>query len=316
MTNKAIAEVTGITERTIYNYLSSTDLGDAVKAVRQAAAYASEKTGMQVTVGYVRLAFPLDLRLEQVQALQPNDSLPQVRDTVLMARSVVANVALWPLFDKQVDVRELALHDVTLNTVHFIRQARVQGHFDRLVVRTRSIDLARQNVVVNAALLKGAKVDVALNDTAKEDTTKSQNFWKIKVHNLRILQSDVLVHMPGDSMRVGVQLGEGVLVVALPESVSTGSSKRFITCARRISRKSASGSSSSQRCASPASSACASALRCAPAPSSSVCRKKAEAGRLASITCWKAAIPAFSTSESGASPAGMNMKRHSCCLSC
>ena len=75
-------------------------------AVRQAAAYASEKTGMQVTVGYVRLAFPLDLRLEQVQALQPNDSLPQVRDTVLMARSVVANVALWPLFDKQVDVRE------------------------------------------------------------------------------------------------------------------------------------------------------------------------------------------------------------------
>lgn len=177
-------------------------------AVRQAAAYVSEKTGMQVTVGYVRLAFPLDLRLEQVQALQPNDSLPQVRDTVLMARSVVANVALWPLFDKQVDVSELALHDVTLNTVHFIRQARVQGHFDRLVVRARGIDLARQNVVVNAALLKGAKVDVALNDTAKEDTTKSRNFWKIKVYDLRILQSDVLVHMPGDSMRVGVQLGE------------------------------------------------------------------------------------------------------------
>ena len=82
-------------------------------AVRQAAAYASEKMGMQVTVGYVRLAFPLDLRLEHVQALQPNDSLPQVCDTVLMARSVVADVALWPLFDKQVDVSELALHDST-----------------------------------------------------------------------------------------------------------------------------------------------------------------------------------------------------------
>lgn len=54
MTNKAIAEVTGITERTIYNYLSSTDLGDAVKAVRQAAAELDAETKTAINKSAIR----------------------------------------------------------------------------------------------------------------------------------------------------------------------------------------------------------------------------------------------------------------------
>ena len=54
MTNKAIAEVTGITERTIYNYLSSTDLGDAVKAVRQAAATLDAETKTAINKSAIR----------------------------------------------------------------------------------------------------------------------------------------------------------------------------------------------------------------------------------------------------------------------
>ncbi len=38
MTNTSIAHVTGLAERTIYNYLSDTNLGETVKAVRQAAS--------------------------------------------------------------------------------------------------------------------------------------------------------------------------------------------------------------------------------------------------------------------------------------
>ena len=54
MTNKAIAEVTGITERTIYNYLSSTDLGDAVKAVRQTAAELDAETKTAINKSAIR----------------------------------------------------------------------------------------------------------------------------------------------------------------------------------------------------------------------------------------------------------------------
>ena len=42
-------------------------------AVRHVAAYASESTGMDVTVDHVKLVFPLRLGVEGVQVLQPID---------------------------------------------------------------------------------------------------------------------------------------------------------------------------------------------------------------------------------------------------
>lgn len=54
MTNTAIAEVTGIAERTIYNYLSGTELGDAVKAVRQAAAELDAETKTAINKSAIR----------------------------------------------------------------------------------------------------------------------------------------------------------------------------------------------------------------------------------------------------------------------
>ena len=71
-------------------------------AVGQASRIASEKSGMQISVGYVRLAFPLDLSLENVKVLEPNDSLKGVNDTVADMRRMVASVQLWPLLHKQV----------------------------------------------------------------------------------------------------------------------------------------------------------------------------------------------------------------------
>ena len=47
-------------------------------AVKKVAAIASEKTGMEITVGHVSLAFPLDLQLDDFKAIKQNDSLPQV----------------------------------------------------------------------------------------------------------------------------------------------------------------------------------------------------------------------------------------------
>jgi UPF0716 family protein affecting phage T7 exclusion len=46
-------------------------------AVKKVAAIASEKTGMEISVGHVSLAFPLDLQLDDFKAIKQNDSLPQ-----------------------------------------------------------------------------------------------------------------------------------------------------------------------------------------------------------------------------------------------
>ena len=50
--------------------------------------------------GMYALSFPLDLKLEQVMALRPNDSIPQRRDTVADVKELVADVQLIPLLKK------------------------------------------------------------------------------------------------------------------------------------------------------------------------------------------------------------------------
>ena len=79
------------------------------------AAYASESTGMDISVKQVRLVFPLKLGVEGVKVLQPIDSLknsPNLalknkRDTVADIRKMVVDVQLLPLFESQVMVDEL-----------------------------------------------------------------------------------------------------------------------------------------------------------------------------------------------------------------
>ena len=69
-------------------------------AVKHVAAYASKQTGMEISVGHVNLEFPLDLGLDEVKAIQQNDSLPQVKDTVADVGHLVVDVQLLPLLKK------------------------------------------------------------------------------------------------------------------------------------------------------------------------------------------------------------------------
>ena len=82
-------------------------------AVKQASAYASEKTGMDVSVGNVRLKFPLDLSLNDVSVVQRDSVTGQPGDTLARVGSVVADVRLKPLLKKQVVVDELTFEDAS-----------------------------------------------------------------------------------------------------------------------------------------------------------------------------------------------------------
>ena len=86
--------------------------------LQKATYYASQKTGMEISIGRVRLAFPLDLSMEDVLIIQPNDSLPQAKDTVASVRRMVADVQLMPLLNKKVEVDELTFEGLKLNTVN------------------------------------------------------------------------------------------------------------------------------------------------------------------------------------------------------
>ena len=169
-------------------------------AVDKVAAIASEKTGMDIRVGYVKLAFPLDLSIDNFIVIQQPDTIADVEH-------MIVDVQLLPLFKNQVVINELEVNNTKLNTNGFVEAAQVKGRFDRLFVSSKGIDLDQQTVEVNGARLEGARLDVQLNDSVPEDTTKTETLWKINIDSVVVSRSDLALHMPGDTMSVKAHIG-------------------------------------------------------------------------------------------------------------
>ena len=90
-------------------------------AVKTVAAYASKEMGMEVSVERVCLVFPLNLGVDGVKVIQPNDSLPQCKDTIADLKRAVVDVQLMPLFDSQVNIDQLDIYDLKMNTANLVR---------------------------------------------------------------------------------------------------------------------------------------------------------------------------------------------------
>lgn len=171
-------------------------------AIKEVASYASNKTGMSISVQHVRLVFPLDLGVYGIRVVQKNDSLPQVKDTVADVKSLVVNVRLLPLLHSKVDIDALEFNKMKLNTTNFIHQARIKGTVGQLSLKSHSIDINREFVKANSANLVDAKLNIELSDTVPKDTSQKKNFWKISLESLNIANTDVTVHMPGDTLQI------------------------------------------------------------------------------------------------------------------
>ena len=179
-------------------------------AVDKVAEVASEKTGMQISVEHVNLSFPLDLSIDHFQVIHGGDTIADMDH-------MTVDVQLWSLLKKKVIINELEITDTKLNTNGFVDAARVKGNFKRLFLTSKGIDLDQQTVEVNGAVLENARLDVQLRDSVPEDTTTTQNLWKIHADSLTIIQSDLALHLSGDTVNVDAHMGELKVVELLAD---------------------------------------------------------------------------------------------------
>ena len=177
-------------------------------AVQKVTAYASEEMGMEISVEHVCLVFPLDLGVDGVKIIQPNDSVPQKKDTIADLKRAVVDVRLLPLFAQKVEIDRLDIHDLKMNTANLVHEARVKGTLAMLSLESHGIDLGKETLRLDMAMIDGAHLDVALSDTVPEDTTESKNYWKINLDNLDVRNSDVTLHMPGDTLQINAVLAD------------------------------------------------------------------------------------------------------------
>ena len=173
-------------------------------AVHQVANYLSGNLGMDVRIDKVRLAFPLDLAVHHMTAVEKGD-------TLLNADRLRLNVKLMPLFEGRADVDGFELYGLVIDTKSYISDTRIKGHAGKLTAAAHGVDWEKELVNLDHARLHDADIYVTLNDTAKKDTTESKAKWNIAVKKVDIERSKVHLQMPGDSMRIYANLGRAAL---------------------------------------------------------------------------------------------------------
>lgn len=174
--------------------------------VDKAAVYASEATGMNISVGRISLSFPLHLVINDVEAVS------QQNDTLLSVRRLQVNVQLLPLLKKQVEVDGISLQGATVNSNGLIEGMTLTGSLGELFISSHGVDLDPETAVVNKVLLKDTDLSLCLNDTTAADTTKSDTtYWKIILQDIDLQNVSFALDMPQDSLSLATSLDEASL---------------------------------------------------------------------------------------------------------
>lgn len=165
--------------------------------VREATQYASKATGMQIGIGKIRLSFPLNLKIQQVEVVQPP------ADTLLTLESLTVSVQALPLLKKEVVIDGIDLDGVRANTGKLIEGIEIKGYLGKLSARADRIDLKSENARFNRIDLSDTAVTLFLTDTTSEkDSTSTPLNWKLQLDAIALDRVAFAMQMPADSLRL------------------------------------------------------------------------------------------------------------------
>ncbi len=171
---------------------------------REVTAYASEATGMQIQVERIDLRFPLNLLVRGVEVIQQPD-------TLLSLESLNVRVQAWPLIKGKVEVDEVTLNQVAVNSAGLIEGMKIKGVLGRFFLQSHGVDLSNEIAIINQVDLSDTHVQLVMNDTttAPKDTTASAPVnWKVDLHQLNLENVSFSMQLPADSMRMAAYIGE------------------------------------------------------------------------------------------------------------
>lgn len=128
-----------------------------------ACGYVAKSTGMKVSIGGIRLKFPLNLDLQKVIVID------QKGDTMVSAKQAIADVKLRPLFDLDVKLNRLQLIDGYYKMVAPDSSMTLKMRAGFLEVDSKSsANIAQSRIQLNDAVLKNGDVSVVMDQWKKK----------------------------------------------------------------------------------------------------------------------------------------------------
>lgn len=165
--------------------------------VKEVAKKAAAATGMQIQVEHVRLSFPLNLTVRNVQVV----SAP---DTLLTLGSLTVGVRLLPLLKKDVQVDAIEVKQVRMNTGPLLEGMEIKGVLGEFHAKADHINLATREAELDGVDLSDTAITLFMTDTTeKKDTAASTPVnWLFDIHKIDLKKVAFALQMPADSLRL------------------------------------------------------------------------------------------------------------------
>ena len=171
----------------------------------KAEDYVSAQTEFNLSVRRIRLAFPLNLVIEQALVSQSGN------DTLLYCGRLQADVALWPLLRKQVTVRKFTLSQTTANYLDTAAQFGLRARIGTLILKADDIDLKRRVAGITSIELSQGDVSLSTGESPADTTAKdtATTPWTIQAKRLRLNQINFRMKTRPQVTRLAVRLAAG-----------------------------------------------------------------------------------------------------------
>ena len=172
-----------------------------------ACEWASEKTGMDISIGRILVKFPLDVSVDDVLVVE------QSGDTMLMAENLTAGVAVKPLLDGQVKVGEAQLIKARYNMVTEDSSMVLRTRVDECKFTGVDFDWKKNSVNVADGKLRGGKVDLTYlpHKVVHEADTTESDPWRIQAYKLTLDDVDYTMQMLPTIDKMQAHIGHATL---------------------------------------------------------------------------------------------------------
>ena len=171
------------------------------KVADAAAEYASSKTGMDISVGDVRVKFPLDVSATDVQVIDQNG------DTLFKADEVKADVKPGPLLDKKVEVENASLKGAKSQVKTDDGSMDLDVDLDDAKIDAASVDLNNNKVDVGNASLKGGKAKMSYKPEKKKPKDEPSKPWRVNAKKVTADDVDFKMDMKPTVDKLDAKVG-------------------------------------------------------------------------------------------------------------
>lgn len=174
-------------------------------AIKKAAAYASEATGMSIAIDHIRLSFPLNLSVRDVEVRTAS------LDTLLLVQDIAVSVKPLPLLKKEVSINGISLKNAFVDTRDLVDGMSVKGEIGNLFVKAEQINLDTETAMLDLIEFSNSNLMLELAEKQKEDTTSAPVNWQIGLTKLLVDDVAFSFTMAADSSRLSSFLSKVLL---------------------------------------------------------------------------------------------------------